>query len=42
MVLLTAIDMSVALMNKGETAEVITAPRFAYGTKGRYVTARTR
>ena len=35
LILLTAIDMSVALMNKGETAEVVTVPRFAYGAKGR-------
>ncbi|KAK7492605.1 hypothetical protein BaRGS_00016084 [Batillaria attramentaria] len=29
------LDMSVALMNAGEVAEVTSAPRFAYGAKGR-------
>lgn len=30
-----ALDMSVALMNQGEVAEMTTVPRFAYGSKGR-------
>ncbi|KAK7115767.1 peptidyl-prolyl cis-trans isomerase FKBP8-like [Littorina saxatilis] len=32
---IAALDMGVALMDEGETAEVVTAPRFAYGRKGR-------